>query len=477
MLNILKRKINDIPKGIKASLAFFIASIVTKGIAYITTPLYTRILSTEEYGQTSVFLTWLHAFGIIAMFNLQAGVFNNGMVDYPDKRDDYSYSMLILSNVITCTFSVVLLGLYPFVKKWLQMEFPFVLLMCVIFIFQPAYNFWVSRQRYEYKYKWTVFWSIVSAFLSPLVAVVLLFFTNINHLYSRIFGAEVTLIIIYIGFYFYLGQKNKWRLNKIYWRDAIIFNLPLLPHYLSTYLLGSSDKLMISALISNTATAYYSVAYSVASVATIIWSAINGSLIPYTYEKCKEKDYKSISKVTLPILFIFALTCGMIIMLAPEVVRLMATKDYMEAIYVIPPIVGGVFFQVQYYIYANIVYYYKKPKYVMFASVTAMFLNIALNYIFIPIFGYVAAGYTTITCYLLQALIDYFAMKKVVGERVYDMRFVFGLSFVVIIVALVSNILYDFPVVRYSIIVLIFVLMVIFKKRLLELFMSIRKRS
>lgn len=467
----------DIPKGVKASIAFFIASLITKGIAYITTPFYTRLLTPDQYGQTSLFLTWLNVFGIIAMFNLQAGVFNNGMVDYPDKRDDYSFSMLILSNIITAVFATVLLSVYPLIKPWVQLDWPFVLLMIGIFMFQPAYNFWTSRQRYEYKYKSTVIWSVLSALLSPLVAVILLIFTSADPLYSRIFGAEVILLVIYIGFYFYLGKKNQWKINTKYWKSAFLFNLPLLPHYLSTYLLSSLDKVMISNLIDNTATAFYSVAYSVASVVLIVWSAVNGSLIPYTYEKCKENDHASISKVTLPILLLFAIVCIMVIILAPEVVWIMATDDYSEAIYVIPPIVGGVFFQVQYYIYANVVYYYKKPKFVMFASVIATVLNLILNLLFIPMFGYIAAGYTTLVCYLLQALIDYLAMKKVVGKDIYNMKFVFALSSIVILISLVSNLIYDLPVVRYMILAASVVLMIVFRKKIIGILKNVRKKK
>ena len=59
---------NIIGKGVKASLAFFIANVITSGISYITTPIYTRMLTTDEFGAVSVFLTWLNLFGIIAMF-------------------------------------------------------------------------------------------------------------------------------------------------------------------------------------------------------------------------------------------------------------------------------------------------------------------------------------------------------------------------------------------------------------------------
>ncbi len=476
MGGILK-KIRSMPQGVKASVAFFAASLVTRGISYIVTPIFTRLLSPEEYGQVSVFTTWLEVFGIVAMFCLSYGVFNNGMLDYPDRRDEYSFSMLILSNIITVAFFAILLCLYPLIKEYLGIDLPLVFVMGLVFLLQPAYNFWTGRQRYELKYKYTAMFSILSAVLTPVVAIVCILLYPDEKLYARIFGAEITLCLFYVAFYVYLLIKAKGRVNTKYWKMALLFNLPLIPHYLSTYLLGSSDKIMISNMVSDAATAYYSVAHSVAAVVIVVWTAINSSLIPYTYEKCKEKDYRSISKITLPLLTMFAVMCVVAIMFAPEVVAIMATADYREAIYAIPPIVGGVFFQVQYYVYANIVYYHKKPKYVMIASMTAMGLNLILNYVFISKFGYIAAGYTTLICYLVQASIDYFAMKKVTKDRVYNMRYIGALSLCVTAIALLSNLLYDYIWVRYVIVLCICVVLIICRKKIIGLFKAMKGKS
>lgn len=464
------------PTGVKASAALFFASVITSGIAYIVTPIYTRLLNPDVYGQTSVFMTWLQIFGIIAMFCLSNGVFNNGMIDYPDRRDEYSFSMLIFSNIITLVFSGLILSLYPLLKQILGIDFPLMILMCIIFIFQPAYTFWTKRQRYELKYKYTFIWTIVSAFASPVVAVIcILTAKEENKLYARLLGAELTLIAIYICFYFYLAYKSRGKINTKYWKEALLFNLPLIPHYLSMYILNSSDKLMISRLVSDSATAYYSVAYSVASLVMVLWSSVNASLVPYTYENCKKKNYKAISRVTTLLLTVFAAVCIFVIMLAPEVVEIMATADYKEAIYVIPAIIGGVFFQVQYYIYANIVYYYKKPKYVMVASVTAALLNLALNFIFIKQYGFLAAGYTTLFCYFVQATIDYFVMKKVFKEKIYNMRYIGVLSLVVIAISLLSDFIYDNAIARYAIIATIVVLCIVFQKKIIGLFKMMTK--
>ncbi len=471
-------KIKSIPQGVKSSAALIAAQIVSMGISYITVPLFTRLLTTDEYGQVNVFVSWVSLFGIVAMFGLAGGVFNNGMVDYPDKRDEFSLSMLALSNVITVTFFVVLFALYPLIKDWLGLDWKLILLMCILFLCQPAYNFWSARQRYELKYKALFITSVLFTVLTPAVALLCVVNTSGSRATARIYGMECVSIFIYVIFYVLLFVKGQRKVTTKYWKSAFLFNLPLLPHFFSFYILGSSDRLMISRMVSDSATAFYSVANSVSSIAGIVWSAVQASIIPFTYEHCKRKDYKPIAKVTLPVLAVVAAFCVVVIMLAPEVVAILATADYKQAIYAIPPIVGGVFFQTHHGIYANIVFYYKKPKYTMYASITAAVTNLILNFIFIPIFGFIAAGYTTLFSYFLQAVIDYFAMRKVLnGETVYNMKYIGALSLGVIVVALGSNLIYDYAPVRYGIIVATLAVAIIFRKKIIGMFKLMRTKS
>ena len=461
------RKLKALPQGAKASIAFFMASIVTKGISYLVMPIYTRILPVEVFGQTSVFMTWLEIFGIFAMFCLSYGVFNNGMLENPNHRDEYSFSMLMLSNIITAVFTVVIVAVYPYIKDYVGIDLSLILLMCIIFVFQPAFNFWSTRQRYELKYKLMVFCSIISAVTSPAMAVICILTSNTDKLHARIIGAELPLIFMYIGFYIYLAVKSRFRIETRFWKAALRFNLPLIPHYLSIYLLGNAIKLMVSNMVGDEAAAYYSVASSVASITLVFWTAINSSLVPYTYEKCQKKEYQAISDVAIPILLAFGALCIMVSLLAPEVVAVMTTSEYAESIYAIPPIVGGVFFQVQYFLYANIVYYYKKPKYVMFASITAVAFNFVLGPFLIKQFGYLAAGYSTLICYLIQATLDYAAMKKVVKVEVYNMKYVGIISLGVLLASTLSGLLYSNVYIRYGLFLLLGVTLFIFGRKIL----------
>lgn len=412
------------------------------------------------------------------MFCLCYAVFNVGMLDYPDKRDEYSFSLLILSNIITFCFSAILILLYPVIKTYLGLSLSLLLLMCIMYIFQPAYLFWVARERYEYKYKWVLVFAVLSAVVAPIISIIFITSNTLeSDLYSRIFGFEVPLCLIHMLFYLHLGKKAKWKINTKYWKSVIVFNIPLIPHYLSSFLLNSSDRIMISYFVNDEATAYYSLAYSIASIALIIWTAIDNSLVPYTFEKMKKGEERDIRNVANPLILLFAFGCIAIICCAPEVVAFMGTSKYQEAIYVIPPIVGGVYFQVQYFLYSNILYYYKKPKYVMLGSLCAMSVNLVLNYFCINRFGFIAAGYTTLFCYAIQALIDYLAMRRVASINIYDMRFIVVLSLVIVIVACFSGFTYDSVLLRCVFVFTYVLLLILFRKNIIKSFKLVLRKE
>ncbi len=474
--NRLLQKIRAIPLGARASIALFFASLTTKGIAYLTTPLYTRLLTPAEYGRTSVFLTWLEVLGIVAMFCLSSNVFSNGMIDHPDDRDRFLFSMLTLSNFVTLAFGGVLFVLYPLLRGFLDLEPALLGLMFAVFLTQPAYVFWMTRQRFEYKYKYNALFAVAAALLPAVVSTVCMACCPPGErLYARIFGAEVPLLGFYLCFYVYLARKSHGRVCPAYWKTAFLFNLPIIPHYLSLYLLNSSDKLMISAMVGDAQTAFYSVAYAISSAVFVVWNAIDASLLPYVYENCKRRNYAAVSRVTTPLLTVFAAACFLLILLAPEAVRLMATGDYYEAIYVIPPVVGGVFFQVIFSLFSNVVQFYKKPVYVMAGSLTAAGLNLLLNYLLIGRFGYLAAGYTTLFCFALQALIDFFAMKKCTKEPIYNTKQIALLSAVVFAVALGSGLLYRFLLLRYGIALAALVVCLLLRKKIFAQFALLKK--
>ena len=79
-------------------------------------------------------------------------------------------------------------------------------------------------------------------------------------------------------------------MEKDYAIDALKYNLPLMPYYLSMILLNHSDRLMIQKIDGYEDAALYSVSYSAAMVIFVISGALNLSLQAWLFKELKLND-------------------------------------------------------------------------------------------------------------------------------------------------------------------------------------------
>ncbi|MCD7892801.1 MAG: oligosaccharide flippase family protein [Erysipelotrichaceae bacterium] len=454
MINNLKNRWKTFSPAAKASIVLMVSQVIQKGLSVITSPIYTRLLTTDEYGQVSLFFSWYEILIIFTGLCLSKGVFNNGMMDFKNDRDRFSWSLYILALVSTIIAGAVVTLFCVYINNFLDLPLYLIIYMFILLAFEEGYSLWVVRQRFEYKYKATFFASIIIAVVSPICGILAIILFKSNHIAARIIGARNVFVIVYIFAIITLMYRAKAKIKISYWKYALKFNIPLIPHYLSLHILNHMDRIMISSIINASAAGIYSVAYSGSSLIKVFWQAINASLIPWTYEKCEKGQFKELNALTQIIVSIYAYICICFMVLAPEIMRILAPSSYESGIYVIPSVTAGVFFSSMYYIFANVIYYYKKPKYVMYSSCFAAIANIILNYIFISKYGFLAAGYTTLFCYILQTIFDYFAMRIVVKEQIYDMKPLIGISFVIVMFSLIMSFLYDKIIIRYTVFII-----------------------
>ena len=78
--NFWENKYKSLPIQAKASCYFLICSFFQRGISTVTTPVFTRLLSTEEYGQYNVFNSWMNIITVFVTLNLSYGVYAQGLI-------------------------------------------------------------------------------------------------------------------------------------------------------------------------------------------------------------------------------------------------------------------------------------------------------------------------------------------------------------------------------------------------------------
>lgn len=477
----LWNRYKNMPVQAKASIWYTICNFFQKGISFVVVPLYIRLLTTAEYGQWSVFQSWAGILIIFASLNLYAGVYTKTLVDMPDskERDRYTASMQGLGTLIT----IGLLIIYAFTHEWcnsvIGLDTPFMLLLFLYFIVYPAFSFWGTRQRVEYKYKPMVAITVIISIATPVISILLLQFTDLRAK-ALILGFLVSQCVVGIVFYVLHFLKGKCFYAKEYWQYASKFNIPLIPHYLSLIVLGQSDRIMIKHFCSESDAGIYSFAYQIASAVNVLVSAINGSRVPWTYEQLKEGVYGKLKTITNALVVMMAGITLIICLISPEVIGILGTADYRVAMYVIPVVTIGVYFTFVYDLYASIEFYFGATKYVMYASVTGAVLNLILNAIFIPIFGFIAAAYTTLVCYLVFMIMHYIFSRRVQNDQhiigtVYDDRTVILFSLLISGLGLATMLTYEHIVIRIVIIVILIAIAVLKRKSLVEMILAIKR--
>lgn len=474
MIKNLYQKFNKMGAGQKSAIAFMFASLIQQGISFLITPLFTRILSTEEFGVVTVYNSWVEMIGTVAMLSLSSGIFNVGMVDFEDERDSFTSALLGLSNVATILTMILFFSgsiLFPTV---ISMPKSLYILMLIYFIFYPATRFWTARQRYEYKYKKLTIITILSAILSPLVGLIAVLSLNGNLGVVRLWGTNSVLIIVGIIFYIRTVQKCPRVIDKNIWTYALKFSIPLLPHYMAMHILATSDRVMIQSMIGNAEAGLYGLAYTASMIICVAWTAIQGSLTPYVYEQLKKDKLDKIAPVAIPCIVLFSVLCFIVVLVAPEFMLVLGGEKYQASTMVIPPLIASVLFMEMYNLFSMIEFYHKKTLKIMFATLLAAVINVVMNYFAIKHFGYVAAAYTTLLCYIAYCLFHYLNMRSIEDRKIYDVKFLVIYSIVYVGACLMCLFIYPYRIIRYAILLLTLIVMFIKRRKIISL-IKVRK--
>ncbi len=489
LLGGLLNKYRNMSAPVKASMWFLICSFFQKAIHMITTPIFTRILSPDQYGVYSVFHSWQSVLVTITGVNFAAGVYTRGLVKYEEDRDRFSSSVLGLSMVFNTACFIIYFIFRDFFNSIMEMNTGLMCLMFLNLFLLTTHHMWTNLKRVDYDYKPLVAVTLFIAVISPIIGVsVVVLSPEEIKVEARIVATICENLLIFGWMYIMFFRKGKTFYHKEYWKFAFFFHLPLIPHHLSQVILNQSDRIMISSICGSDKAGLYSVAYSLAFVMNVFNQAITSTMTPWIYRNIKVNKFKEIEKVSYWLLILMAVVNLALIMVGPEVIAIMAPPEYSAAVWVIPPVAGSVFFIFTYNLFSSFEFYYEKTNYVMYGSLVGAVLNIVLNVVFLNMFksyenGFIAAGYTTLFCYIFYSLGHYYFMRRLNkkyiegGKRVYNPTILIGICVAFLIVSAIATILYPFPVIRFILIAVIFAVAIIKRNAIIKLFKEMKKKD
>lgn len=225
--------------------------------------------------------------------------------------------------------------------------------------------------------------------------------------------------------------------------------------------------------------AVYGVAYNLAMVLTFVLNAINGAYVPWYYEKIKNNDLKANRQVSLAIALIIAILVSAVIWFAPEIIFIMAGEKYADAVYIVPPVAISLLLLFFSQLSINVEFYFEEKGGLVYASIGAALFNIIANYIFIKMYGYIAAGYTTLVSYLIFAYANYRVARRVMNEKALtndgvDIKAMVTLFGIFSLTSLVAAILYPHMIVRIGVVILLFSFVFYKRNHFIDLFKRLK---
>lgn len=474
MIRKLKNRYSSMPLLAKAAIWLTASQVLLKGIGVLSSPLFTRLISPSEYGKLTLFLSYEQIILILSTWEMGVGPYQKGIFKFKTGIRHFTKTVLLFSAVLTVILFSLLIVLWKPAQEFMGISRTVMAVLFMYMLTLPAHQCWLTRSRVNYTYKSQAFLTVflsVTQIIVPLIAVLTIERTAEVKILFTLIPAICINVVLYVN---ELRKRNE-IVDEGQLRNEVHFlcqfTPPLVFHSLSFFILSQVDRIMIGKMVGEIEAGIYGVAYMIATLALIIQNSFLQVLRPWVYRKMEKGEYTDIKQFTAQIVVLLGAVYMLIILVVPEIMKILYSQTYHRGIWCIPPIAIGMFFMFFYSLFVIIEEYFEETKYIGMISVACAFLNIVMNYFAIKMFGYEACAYTTLICYIIFAVGHYAVMRVIlkkneVQEGVFNGRALLFVALGMLLVMGTVILLYDFVVARYLILAMFGVVLYLFRKKI-----------
>lgn len=399
----------------KNSFIFSAGRISAQLIGFLLLPLYSDLLLPEDYGtadliNTIVFLI-LPFIGIqmdTALFRFTVDCRNNS-----EKQEELFSTVLIVNAIQVLFYSVCFIAVRPLIN--LQYK-DFILINVVLLVLVNTFLQFMRGLGMNLKYSAALFITSVSSLILNvvLVAVVRIGITGI------IIGSAASQFLTLLFAFFAVRPWNYFRIKRFKGstaRDLLKYSLPLVPNQLAWWVMGISDRLVISGTVGVAANGIYSLANRFSSAYTSVSDSINLSWVESASVHINENDRNEyISRMLNSLFVLFASACYSIITIIPYAF-LLINKNYSDSYMQIPILMLAVLSQATVGLYSSILIALKKTKSIAVSSIIAATVNLVIDIALVNKIGVFAGSVSTLTAFALLAVLRCITVNKAIGIR------------------------------------------------------------
>lgn len=407
----------------KNTIIIFVGRFSTQFLSFLLLPIYTKVLSSAEYGTYDLIITYIALITPIVSLQIEMAVFR----ELIDARKNESRINAILSSSIFSILiqSTICIIIYLIVCFFINIPYSSLVLFNIIAVLLSNMLMQVARGLGE-NIKYSVS-SIISGismiFFSVFFLIILRI--NINGLLNASILANTAAII-----YLFISCRLYKRIKYVNINISIIFNLlkysmPLIPNSLIWWIINVSDRTMISVFLGAGANGIYAISNKFSSMLIQVFNIFNLSWTEsaslHIDDEDRDEFFSSIFNKTLKYSL---LICLSLILILPLIFNLLIDKKYNDSFMYIPILIIGTIFNIIVSFLGSIYVAKKLTKEIAKTSFGAGALNIIINLLLISFIGIYAAAASTALSFLIMAIFRIIDVQKYVKLKI-DIKYIY----------------------------------------------------
>jgi len=399
--------LKNLKEFLRHSAVYSISNAAVKASGVILLPLYTKYMTTSEYGVYAILEATLLI--IVEILNLglhQALVMMNNSPEFSKKKKSIFFSIFAVTLVISVIFIFIGEFSTPYISKIFEepeVFYSYLRIAVYIIALRLIYNLFLNKLRADDQSGMFTLLNIIKLLIMLTLVIYFVAFAG-----YKVMGIMYSYLITEILTFLFVSPLMFKRMSLVFEKKivsvAFKFGVPLIFGSVAMMLLNLSDRYIIKYLTDYSSVGIYNLGYSFAGILNMFLITPFGlALMPIAYKMFgKEGDTKYYSKILTYLTYILVWAGLGLSIFSMEIIKTFTlNSSYWPAYKIAPVIIFSYIFFGMRFMSSLGMFLTRNTKHIAYSTIIASVLNIVLNFIFIPVFGVIAAAYTTLISFIL----------------------------------------------------------------------------
>ena len=395
----------------KNTLIITIGKICTQLITFFLLPLYTGVLSTEEYGTVDLLNTLVSLLLPIITLQVEEAMFRYLI----ENRDNDLKKNKVISSAF---FSIVIqtsvyIGIFCIIYPHIHNEYKIFLATNVLAHIYSSFFLQIARGLGKNK-NFSI-GSFVNAFVTIISNIFFLLVIK-NGANGMLIGtllgqlSSILYIFVSLKIYRYIDILG---FEKEVSKKLLKYSIPLVPNAISWWIFNASDRVIVSSILGISQNGILSAASKFSSVYITLYNILNITWVEMISLHIKDKDIENFfNKMFDTLLRVFISLAIGVIAFMPFVYPIMINKNFSYGYKIVPILIIASLFNVIVSLIGSIYVANKNTKSIAITSIIAAIINIVVHLMFIKYIGLYAAAVSTLVSFIIMCIYRMIDVRK-----------------------------------------------------------------